>query len=88
MNNIAETHKERIEKLQKEQEIKRKIQRIENIENLINDILDKINTTIQECIKKKIKEEDCLELKELKERKAVLERNKERIVESIRLTYD
>ena len=88
MNNVAETHKERIEKFQKEQEIKRKFQRLGNIENSINDILDEINTTIQKCIEEDKKEEDCLELKELKSMKADLERNKERIVKSIRLTYD
>ena len=90
MNNVVETHKERIEKIEKEQEqaLKRKIQIIRNIENNINDILDEINTTIQKCIEEDKKEEDCLELKELKSMKADLERNKERIVKSIRLTYD
>ena len=90
MNNVVETHKDRIEKIEKEQEqaLKRKIQIIRNIENNINDILDEINTTIQKCIEEDKKEEDCLELKELKSMKADLERNKERIVKSIRLTYD
>ena len=90
MNNVAETYNERIKRIEKEQEqaLKRKIQIIGNIENNINDIIDEINTTIQECIKEDKKEEDCLELKELKSMKAELERNKERIVKSIRLTYD
>ena len=59
-----------------------------NIENNINDILNKINTTIQGCIKKGTKEDDCLELQELKEKHKKYTSDKEEIVESIRLTYD
>jgi len=72
----------------KEQELKKKIEELRNIENNINDILNKINTTIQGCIKKGTKEDDCLELQELKEKHKKYTSNKEEIVESIRLTYD
>tara|TARA_B100000902_G_C27171080_1_gene843847 strand:+ start:753 stop:1019 length:267 start_codon:yes stop_codon:yes gene_type:complete len=86
MNNVAKTHEERIERIK--QELKRKLQKIRNIEKKINDILDEINTTIQKCIKEGKKEEECLELKELKRKKVDLERNKEKMIKSIRLTYD
>ena len=89
MNNVAKTYKERIEKIkEQEQELKKKIEELRNIENNINDILNKINTTIQGCIEEGTKEEDCLELQELKEKHKKYTSNKEEIVESIRLIHD
>ena len=89
IKNVAKTYKERIEKIkEQEQELKKKIEELRNIENNINDILNKINTTIQGCIKKKLNEDECLELQELKEKHKKYTSNKEEIVESIRLTYD